>query len=1422
MKTLLVIALFLVGMSNLYPQSISNYGGASFTSTLGTYTPISGGTPVNVLLTDDATSTAIDIGFDFYFMGTRYRYVYAGSNGYLSFNPNALNVDPNDQLANNLASCPDDLRPLIAPLWDDIDGNATDATSAARYSITGTAPTRVFTFEWVNFEWDWTSNNAEISFQAKLYETTGKIEFVYSRVGSDPITSPSASIGLAATTSGEFLSLNNVTTPTPSTISEADNLAVKPATGRTFTFEPPAPDGDPTALIFSNVYSTAMTMDWTDNSTNENGFVIYKSTDGTNFSYVDIVPGDQTTYTALSLSAGITYTWRVYGITEGGVSLDAEGTQATGPASLKVPTISPMLWSDAGSWDPPGAPTSEDSVVIEGGMQVILDDFGAICYSIRVGGGTGTAILEFDETNVSQLLVTQDVTIESNGIFRSNLNGTERNHTLIMTGGNLTNNGTLDFSTNSNQAGATITFESATDDQLFTLGSSSTTNFKQSGGVIVSKGTDNTKKVTFTPGGTITVEGANDNGFLQLVNGGFEITGSGTFSNPLFSDAFYTLDPSTALYLDNPNATVAGQNSDLTMSGKIIVIQGTYNIGNTADNSALAGSPFSILEIRGGTVNIAGRLAFTNNSTYIQSGGTLNAPTEGNSTSDAATINSSDAGSTFNVTGGVINIVNSSTGSTQVDFNIDPEFLTYTGGTLKLGNSSTTSGANFNLNGNIPTLTFHTGTTLSATLIDDATINTQLDLTSANSTMILNGQTLTVSGSLTGSGRFTGSAASSLAMTGTGSQASLKFTSGDESLNNLTINRPSSGSVTLGTDLALAGTLSFVAGKLNVGSNELTLNGNVSGADASNNISLNGASEITVSGSGSIGTLYFDQTTPATTNRLTNFTYNRSSQTVTLGNTLQVTGDITPTAGTLATGGNLTLISDASGTANILTGSGSYITGNVAVQRFVTASARRFRFLAASTSDATLQDWKNEIYVTGAGTGNALGQDNSNGFDATTSNQAGVYYYDETNAQPDMDSGWVAQTNSTASLTNVSLPAGKGYRVFVRGDRSSTGRLDGSVSSQNAVTLDLLGTVNTGNISMPVTYTSSGDNNEDGWLLLGNPYPSAYDWNALHDAGRTGSSPDFSGTNYTHLSSIIYIYDAVANSYLSYNAASDAGTLTNGIIPSGAAFLAKASAGSPSLTFTESFKTNAASVTLFKTSAPSNFTIRFSLDSINYDEMIIKYMEEATPVTDGYDIPKFANPEVNIASRTPDNGTLTLNCKPAVTDNADTTFLFAGVKRTGTYTMTFRNAQLFAGGKSLRLVDKLTNTITDLRKERTYTFTCDINNSRTFGNGRFMIVAGDALPNTGIDENVAVTNALYVFPVNTTDYTTIYSKNSTSTTADITLTDAGGRTVGVLTGKQWNNNQLQLDMSAYTQGIYFIHITDAQSGQKNVFRCIKQ
>jgi len=290
---------------NIYSQNITNY---TFSALSGTFTPITGGTNANIS-SDDVISTAIPIGFTFYYMGIPYDKVYASSNGFLSFNSSATST-----ASNNLSTGTP--RPLVAPLWDDLDGTT---AGIASYITTGTAPNRVFTFEWLNWEWNYSANNAVISFQVKLYETTGVIEFIY-RQEAGNVNSGSASIGIAATLTGagNFLSLDGSgTNPNVSSITETTTIASKPATGQIYRFTPPAAPIAPSNLTFSGITGTQMTLNWVDNSTNETGFVIMYSIDGINYTNMANLPANTTTYTATNLSFATLYYWLVIAVNEG-------------------------------------------------------------------------------------------------------------------------------------------------------------------------------------------------------------------------------------------------------------------------------------------------------------------------------------------------------------------------------------------------------------------------------------------------------------------------------------------------------------------------------------------------------------------------------------------------------------------------------------------------------------------------------------------------------------------------------------------------------------------------------------------------------------------------------------------------------------------------------------------------------------------------------------------------------------------------------------------------------------------------------------------------------------------------------------------------------------------------------------------------
>jgi len=207
----------------------TNASGYVFSASSGTFTPLSGATSVSSIKADTAISAAIPIGFTFKFAGINYTNVYADSNGILSFNSSATS-----QTTNTFAST-SSIYPLLAPLWDDNDG--AQSTAAASYLTTGAVGNRVFTFEWLNWEWNYTANAAVISFQVKLYEADGRIEFIYRRDGAIAGTA-TASIGIASA-NGTYLSLNDASTsPTASSSVNTTSIAARPANGQTYTFRP--------------------------------------------------------------------------------------------------------------------------------------------------------------------------------------------------------------------------------------------------------------------------------------------------------------------------------------------------------------------------------------------------------------------------------------------------------------------------------------------------------------------------------------------------------------------------------------------------------------------------------------------------------------------------------------------------------------------------------------------------------------------------------------------------------------------------------------------------------------------------------------------------------------------------------------------------------------------------------------------------------------------------------------------------------------------------------------------------------------------------------------------------------------------------------------------------------------------------------
>jgi len=191
-------------------------------------------------------------------------------------------------------------------------------------------------------------------------------------------------------------------------------------------------------------------------------------------------------------------------------------------------------------------------------------------------------------------------------------------------------------------------------------------------------------------------------------------------------------------------------------------------------------------------------------------------------------------------------------------------------------------------------------------------------IVSGSGTSVLPAASLNILGNLTINGAISGG--STFGMNGAGAQ-SINGTS-PLILNILNINN-SASLVSLNQNTTVTNILTFTAGKLAIGSNTLTLSGNVVNA-VPNGIIGGAGSNLIVNGTVS-PTLSFDQTNSGVSNTLNNITINSPGQASLLGSNLEVDGMIMFTAGKLAINSNtLTLKGIVTNTvAGGLTGSSS-------------------------------------------------------------------------------------------------------------------------------------------------------------------------------------------------------------------------------------------------------------------------------------------------------------------------------------------------------------------------------------------------------------------------------------------------------------------------------------------------------------------
>jgi FtsP/CotA-like multicopper oxidase with cupredoxin domain len=97
------------------------------------------------------------------------------------------------------------------------------------------------------------------------------------------------------------------------------------------------PPAAPTALTATSVSSSQIDLAWNDNATDESGFSIERSLNGTDFAPLDSVTADVTTYSDTTLNAATTYYYRVAAFNSSAFSnIDSATTDGGGTGSLQV------------------------------------------------------------------------------------------------------------------------------------------------------------------------------------------------------------------------------------------------------------------------------------------------------------------------------------------------------------------------------------------------------------------------------------------------------------------------------------------------------------------------------------------------------------------------------------------------------------------------------------------------------------------------------------------------------------------------------------------------------------------------------------------------------------------------------------------------------------------------------------------------------------------------------------------------------------------------------------------------------------------------------------------------------------------------------------------------------------------------------
>ncbi len=879
----------------------------------------------------------------------------------------------------------------------------------------------------------------------------------------------------------------------------------------------------------------------------------------------------------------------------------------------QVVSVAPGDWNDPSIWAPPGVPDNTSGTITVNHTVTIPNGFSVSVDQLTIGS-SGTLVI-------------------SNGGVMSVVDGSGTD-LQIVSGGQVFVSGVLE----SNQ-GATISGTTAAN-TTFNAGGQYRHLYTSSEGSIPT--------ATWQIGSTLEIAGYN-NTIVASSAGNW----SQAFANVVFNCT--ALNNRGVLFqglLNNmQNLTVQSTGSN----GWVELTRGQTATINISGNLTVSGASRLYGTSNGNvTINIGNDFVFTSTALF----GSYTA------TTGSCTLN---IGRDFNMnaSGGLLRVA-ANAGSGQTIFNVGRNFLLSSG---KLEEAAPTGQGRINFVQNGTHIFQNTGQILNTFhyyVGPSATLDLGTSALTGDGTFTLDGTVIVRSTASSGAISSTATAgniqlplANRFYNSGStiiyGGSSSQTISSGHPSGSGIAVvfNNPSG--VTLVNNLSFGGNVTLQAGNLSMGIYSITMNGpnwltnggtlnfGVSGTvtfSANTNVGgtslpsfrhiiissgatvaltnhVNVLGDLTIQTGGSLNTSTFElrltgnpnQTISANGSSINRITINKTGGSVSLSSPLFLTGTLQFISSTnLITNNNLTLRStndQPAADGNIAAmPAGASITGDVTVERYFQAQDDVDRFISSPISNASVAQLQDDFPVTGNFTGTS--------FPCTgcKNNGASLRRFDETIINTTFKNNYVPVPPSGGSNSELLMP-GVGYDAWMWNGVTST-------------VWDVTGTINRGTINFTISHTPSSPPipSDDGWNLVGNPYPSAIQWN--NGSGWTRSNVD----------PTVWVWDVVAKVWRSYNYNTGIGNLTNGIIALGQAFWVYVPNPAPaSMSINENAKSTAGSGSYYRSAEALYPFVKLKVEGDGSDdEAYVILHPEATNFYDpGIDALKFSSGQEKIS-----------------------------------------------------------------------------------------------------------------------------------------------------------------------------------------------